>query len=69
MVLNGKPNLCQELNPGKGKTEVIGGMPVLLPVSRMEWSQFVCVDDNREDKKETVKERACIKLYYYPPQG
>jgi len=31
---------------GKGKTKVFGGMPVLLPVSHMELSQFICVDDN-----------------------
>lgn len=31
---------------GKGKTGVVGGMPVLLPVSHMEWSEFICVDDN-----------------------
>jgi hypothetical protein len=31
---------------GKGKTEVVGGMHVLLPVSHVEWSQFICVGDN-----------------------
>jgi hypothetical protein len=39
-------SLCKIHVDGKGKTDVNGEMPVHLPVSNIEWSQFVCVDDN-----------------------